>query len=261
MIGLEIVLILLGAGCIAAGFFIPKNSKLMADMEEKKEEKHIEELIEKEIAKYKESLKDSLDEEVKDYMEKAERGLERISNDKIMAVNEYSDTVLNDINKNHEEAVFLYNMLNDKHNEILNSHAQIESASKEVKETLKAIEAAREEANADEEDDVSNRSDLVLDSELTTAACIRALELAYSDSFSHERPDGRNCFSVLNDLGIGSMARAENISESYSAKSTAEAWKNSSSHYKNMINPRFTKVGIGVANYNGSNYWVQIFTD
>jgi len=149
MIGLEIVLILLGAGCIAAGFFIPKNSKIKASWEEKKEEKHIQELIEKEIDKYKESLKESLDEEVKDYMEKAERGLERISNDKIMAVNEYSDTVLNDINKNHEEAVFLYNMLNDKHDEIVKSQAQIENSSKEVKETLKAIEAAREEANAD----------------------------------------------------------------------------------------------------------------
>ncbi|MBO7375325.1 MAG: hypothetical protein J6U09_05900, partial [Lachnospiraceae bacterium] len=121
MIGLEIVLILLGAGCIAAGFFIPKNSKISSSIEEKKEEKHIQELIEREIDRQKESLKNSLDEEVKDYMEKAERGLERISNDKIMAVNEYSDTVLNDINKNHEEAVFLYNMLNDKHDEIVKS--------------------------------------------------------------------------------------------------------------------------------------------
>lgn len=32
--------------------------------------------------------------------------MERLTNEKIMAVNEYSDTVLEEINKNHKEAVF-----------------------------------------------------------------------------------------------------------------------------------------------------------
>ena len=133
--------------------------------------------------------------------------------------------------------------------------------SSSIQTVLNYTNQYRGEANDNEENGVSDRSMLVLDSELTTAACVRALEMAYSGTFSHERPDGRNCFSVLSDLGISSMARAENISEYYSAESTSNAWKNSSVHYSNMINPRFTKIGVGVAEYEGSYFWVQIFTD
>ena len=35
-----------------------------------------------------------------------------------MAINEYSDTVLDSINKAHNEIMFLYSMLNDKHDEL-----------------------------------------------------------------------------------------------------------------------------------------------
>ena len=155
---LEIILLIIGAGLIVLGFVIPEKTKIQTSWEEKKEEKHIKELIEAEAEKYRDSLKESLEEDVKDYLEKAERGLERISNEKIMAVNEYSDTVLSDINKNHEEAVFLYDMLNEKHDEIIKSQAQIENTSKEVKDTLKAIETAKEEASADFE---KNKKDIL----------------------------------------------------------------------------------------------------
>ncbi len=146
---LEILLLITGIACLVAGFFIPEKNKPKSASEEKKETEHIKELIEKEVDKYKDTVRSSLEDEVSQYMDKAERGLERISNDKIMAVTEYGDTVLKDINKNHEEAVFLYNMLNEKHDDILKSQAKIESTSKEVKDTLKAIENAKDEANAD----------------------------------------------------------------------------------------------------------------
>ncbi|MCR4649121.1 MAG: hypothetical protein K5776_08595 [Lachnospiraceae bacterium] len=155
---LEIILLVLGAACLAAGIFIPEKTKAKTSWEERKETERIKELIENEIEKYKVNLKDSLEEEVSEYLEKAERGLERISNEKIMAVNEYGDTVLKDINKNHEEAVFLYDMLNNKHDDILKSQAELESTSRDVKNTLQAIESAKDEANADFE---KNKSALI----------------------------------------------------------------------------------------------------
>lgn len=51
-------------------------------------------------------------------MNNTERELSKVSNEKIMAVSEYSDTVLAEIDKNHKEAMFLYDMLNDKHKDI-----------------------------------------------------------------------------------------------------------------------------------------------
>lgn len=53
--------------------------------------------------------------ETVDYVEDK---LARVSNEKIMAVSEYSDQILEKIDKNHKEVVFLYDMLNEKENEM-----------------------------------------------------------------------------------------------------------------------------------------------
>ena len=52
-------------------------------------------------------------------------------------------------------------------------------------------------------------SSLTLDSSLVTAASIRAKEL--SNSFSHTRPNGSSCFTVLSELGISYGTAGENI--------------------------------------------------
>lgn len=44
--------------------------------------------------------------------------LAHVSNEKIMALSEYSDQILEQIDKNHKEVVFLYDMLNEKENEM-----------------------------------------------------------------------------------------------------------------------------------------------
>lgn len=49
---------------------------------------------------------------------RTERELEKLSNEKIMAVSEYSEQVMNEINKNHQEVMFLYSMLSDKQKEL-----------------------------------------------------------------------------------------------------------------------------------------------
>lgn len=168
---LEIVLLVIGVLAFIAGFFIPEKTKAQTSWEEKKEARRIQELIEKELDKRKEDFNDSLEEQVNEFVEKTERTLERISNEKIMAVNEYSDTVLSDINKNHEEAVFLYSMLNEKHDDIIKSQAEIESTSREVKNTLKAIEEAKENAALEAKaliEENSNRQEEVIPIKIVT---------------------------------------------------------------------------------------------
>ena len=73
-------------------------------------------------------------------MEKTERSLERLTNEKIMAVNEYSDTVLTEIHKNHEEAVFLYDMLNNKHTSLKNTASEINAAVREAEGAMRSLE-------------------------------------------------------------------------------------------------------------------------
>jgi hypothetical protein len=49
---------------------------------------------------------------------KVDDELSQISNEKIIAVSEYSDQILDKIKHNHEEVVFMYHMLTEKENEL-----------------------------------------------------------------------------------------------------------------------------------------------
>ena len=103
-------------------------------------------------------------------------------------------------------------------------------------------------------------SSLTLDSSLVEAASIRAKEL--SDSFSHTRPNGSSCFTVLSELGISYGTAGENIAAGYSSsQSVMEGWRSSSGHYQNIISSKFKKIGIGVNIINDQYYWVQIFSN
>lgn len=106
----------------------------------------------------------------------------------------------------------------------------------------------------------ANVGSLAIDDNLNLAATIRAIEMAYSKKFSHTRPDGSMCYSVVDDLGITTYSIGENIA--YGQRTVAavsEAWKNSKGHYANMINSNFLKAGFGKYTLNGYTYWVQIF--
>ena len=103
-------------------------------------------------------------------------------------------------------------------------------------------------------------SSLTLDSSLVEAANIRAKEL--SDSFSHTRPNGSSCFTVLSELGISYGTAGENIAAGYSSsQSVMEGWRSSSGHNQNIISSKFKKIGIGVNIINNQYYWVQIFSN
>lgn len=106
------------------------------------------------------------------------------------------------------------------------------------------------------------RPSLVLDDNLSLVANIRALELAYYNDFSHTRPDGSNVTKLASDLKIKYNAMGENIAYGYqNSEKVTIGWRNSKGHYENMINSNYNKIGIGLINFNGNTYWVQIFSD
>ena len=76
------------------------------------------------------------------------------------------------------------------------------------------------------------------DSALNQSAEIRSQELI--TNFSHTRPDGRNCSTVLNDNGITWRTTGENIAYGYpDAESVMNGWMNSSGHRANILNDSF----------------------
>ena len=59
--------------------------------------------------------------------------MEKETNEKIMAISEYSDTVMENMNKTHNEIMFLYNMLNDKHTELTGLATDLQKIAANVK--------------------------------------------------------------------------------------------------------------------------------
>ena len=142
---MEIILLIIGLAVFVASFFLPsgKGEKPIINAELTKEE--IRSLVADELEAIKSRVDDTVDEAVDYAMEKTERSLERISNEKIMAVNEYSDTVLAEINKNHQEVMFLYDMLNDKHTSLKNTASEVEKTTKEAKNITQEAQRASKE--------------------------------------------------------------------------------------------------------------------
>ena len=103
---------------------------------------------------------------------------------------------------------------------------------------------------------------LSLDSQLTNIACARAYEIASNNCFSHTRPDGRSCFSILDDYCVVYMCAGENLAYGQeSPQEVVDAWVASSGHYNTMIGD-YNKIGIGVCVAgDGTIYWVQCFTN
>lgn len=101
---------------------------------------------------------------------------------------------------------------------------------------------------------------LTLDKEIEAAALVRANEIEIS--FAHTRPDGRSFSTALKDRGITYKSAGENIAWGQrSPEAVMEAWMNSDGHRANILNPRFTKIGVGYyQNTAGRNYWTQLFT-
>lgn len=113
---IEIVLLILGIIVFIVSYFIPdKKDEMTSDG---LSEEEIRKLVRDEYEQSKEKADNLTDETISYTMEKAERQLERITNEKMMAMGEYSDTILNQISKNHQEVVFLSDMLNNNKNDL-----------------------------------------------------------------------------------------------------------------------------------------------
>ena len=90
---------------------------------------------------------------------------------------------------------------------------------------------------------------------LQEAADIRAEEIC--QYFSHTRPNGTNCFSVLKELGISYKKSGECLAGYYSDPATTlTQWKNSSGHNNIITDPDFTHMATGCYEEDGYYYWV-----
>lgn len=140
MTALQIFLIVIGIVLIVVSYFI--SDKVAEEKLKEKAEEIVLGSDSKEILlrQTHEAVEEILENLSDDVTVRAERELEKMSNEKIMAVHEYSETVLGEINKNHSEVMFLYSMLDDKDKEIKQTVRDVHETIKSVKRVEKLLE-------------------------------------------------------------------------------------------------------------------------
>lgn len=143
MTTLEILLLILGAVIFIASFIVPESKSELDAADKQLTQEKLQELLQEEMKNVRSQVGDAVDETVHYSMEKTERGLERLTNEKMTAVSEYAQTVLEDIHKNHEEVMFLYDMLNNKHENLKETATEVSMAVKEASAKVSELDAAR----------------------------------------------------------------------------------------------------------------------
>ena len=103
---------------------------------------------------------------------------------------------------------------------------------------------------------------LTMDNTLLNVARYKSNHMIQNDYFSHTNPDGTKWTNWLQAIGYKYNATAENIAyNSYDPVELFNQWWNSAGHRENMMNPSYTKVGIGVLYGNGKYMGTQTFSN
>lgn len=112
---------------------------------------------------------------------------------------------------------------------------------------------------------------LELDAAMCKAAGIRAVELDYTGKLSHSRPNrpqnDNMSGSALDECGVSWEECGENIAGAtyeMTPEELVKSWMNSPAHKENILDPIYTKMGLGYSNSGCgagrySHYWAQEF--
>jgi chromosome segregation ATPase len=141
MTPLEIILIIIGIIIIITSCFVVDKSNKSNNEFTKRE------LTEEEIKDIKNKIDGLLLETIEDSISQADEKLNKISNEKIIAVDDFSNQIMEKIKQNHEEVVFLYNMLNEKETEIKDTLKNANHTINKIAEPQKKIIEIQEETN------------------------------------------------------------------------------------------------------------------
>lgn len=144
MAGMEIFLIIIGVTAIIGSFVFEKTLE-KNDNTNENNSGVTEAMLEEQVSK-------AVDHILDDRIEETEAKMDKLSNEKIMAVGDYSDNVLKEIDKNHDEVMFLYSMLNEKEKEVKNAVNDVEN----IKRSINVITENEKADKADKSETFAN---------------------------------------------------------------------------------------------------------
>ena len=100
---------------------------------------------------------------------------------------------------------------------------------------------------------------LKANNDLTKLARMKSKDMVDKGYFSHQSPTYGSPFDMMKNYGISYMYAGENLAQNTTAERAFQAWMKSEGHRKNILNPNFTELGVGIASMDGSNMYTQLF--
>jgi len=111
-----------------------------------------------------------------------------------------------------------------------------------------------------QEREAAGLKDLKLNEDLNRVAQLRAQEIV--EKWSHTRPNGEEWKTAFKDAGVTASYRGENLAMGQSsAEAIVDGWMSSDGHRDNILNKKFTKMGVATVVIDGVTYWVQVFAN
>lgn len=103
---------------------------------------------------------------------------------------------------------------------------------------------------------------LQYDPKLSQIAQVKAEDMVKHNYFDHQSPTYGSVGNMLDRFNYQWKSYGENIAHGYSsADSVVTAWLNSPGHRTNILNSKFTNIGVGYAiDTDGKPYWVHLFS-
>ena len=104
-------------------------------------EDELKKIIEREVNNAGTQMDDVIEQKIEEAGEQAERAMEKESNEQIMQIHEYSETVMESMKKTHDEIMFLYSMLNDKHTEMTSMTGDLQRLAADIRNLQENLSA------------------------------------------------------------------------------------------------------------------------
>ncbi len=110
----------------------------------------------------------------------------------------------------------------------------------------------------------ANIAELKINPLLEKAAQMKADDMASKSYFAHNTPEGKTPWYFVEQAGYKYIYAGENLAVNFENSEDVEtAWMNSRGHFLNIMNPKFTEIGIATSTgiYKGRTavFVVQMF--
>mgnify|MGYP000532153764 CR=1 FL=1 len=99
-------------------------------------------------------------------------------------------------------------------------------------------------------------------SKLNTSAQVKAADMLAKQYFEHDSPSGVSVGDLVEDAEYAYVTVGENLARGdfKNSKEVVDAWMASPGHKENILNVRYTEIGVGIAygKYEGDDVWLLV---